>query len=375
MSLLRALRATRPRRRLTALGGVVALAAFLAVHFDRSVLASPMETGETVAALDPHMRVVFQAKDGAHWFGSADRGVYRYDGKRIVRFGQEHGLGGNQAWDIQEDRSGNLYVCSYPGGISRFDGRTFRTLPVADPSRSEWKLGPDDLWFTAGPDSGAVYRYDGKDLHRLTLPKTQRGEAFIAEHPRAQFPNLKFLPYDVYTTFKDSRGHVWFGTASLGACRYDGTSFAWLAETEFGFGEHHSFGTRSIVEDKDGKFWFSKTLSRFDVRVPSASAPAEPGSVAPLNYRKEPGVGEESDPFSTFMSAVKDKNGDLLLATLGAGVWRYDGARMTQYPVKSGDTAIWVFSIYRDREDTLWVGTQEHGVYEFNGKTFEPFKP
>jgi ligand-binding sensor domain-containing protein len=352
-----------------------ALSAGIAVQVDRSVLASPTEGGEIVTALDPRMRVVFQAKDGAHWFGSADQGVYRFDGKRIVRFKQEHGLGGNQVWDLQEDRSGNVYVCSYPGGISRFDGRAFSMLRVADPSKSEWKLGPEDLWFPGGQDSGAVYRYDGKDLHRLTLPKTKRGEAFIAKNPRAQFPNIKYLPYDVYTTFKDSRGHVWFGTANLGACRFDGTSFAWLAETEFGFGEYHSGGTRSIVEDKDGKLWFSKTLNRFDVRVPSATAPAERGTVAPLSYRKEPGIGDDSSPFSDFMSAVKDKNGDLLMATLGAGVWRYDGARMTQYPVKYGDSAIWVFSIYRDRQDTLWLATQEHGIYKFNGKTFEPFKP
>ena len=107
----------------------------------------------------------------------------------------------------------------------------------------------------------------------------------------------------------------------------------------------------------------------------SASAPAERGTVAPLSCRKEPGIGDESSPFSVFMSAVKDKNGDLLLATLGAGVWRYDGTRMTQYPVKSGDAAIWVFSIYRDRQDTLWLGTQDHGIYRFDGKAFQPFNP
>ena len=48
---------------------------------------------------------------------------------------------------------------------------------------------------------------------------------------------------------------------------------------------------------------------------------------------------------------------------------------MTHYPVKHGGSDIWVYSIYRDRQDTLWLGTQEHGVYKFNGRTFERFKP
>jgi ligand-binding sensor domain-containing protein len=330
--------------------------------------------GDVVDALDRRMWIVFQSKDGAHWFGSNGQGLYRFDGKTIVRFTQEHGLGGNHVRGIQEDRSGRLHVCSEPGGVSRFDGRAFHPLRVADPSKSEWRLGPDDLWFSAGQDAGAVYRCDGEVVHRLPLPRTQRGEAFVARHPRALYPNMKYSPYDVYAVFQDSRGHVWFGTASLGVCRYDGTSFAWAAETEFGFGEHHSFGTRSIVEDRDGKFWFSSTLSRFEVHAPSPSAPAERGTVA-LSYRKEPGFGAGADPFSVFTSAVKDKNGDLLLATLGAGVWRYDGARMTHHPVRHGDAAVWVSSIYRDRQDVLWVGTPEHGVYRFNGKTFEPFRP
>jgi ligand-binding sensor domain-containing protein len=330
--------------------------------------------GEVVAALDERIQVVFQARDGAHWFGSSGQGVYRFDGERIVRFAREHGLLGSRISSIQEDGAGNLYVQSDPGGVSRFDGTAFHALPVAAPSRSRWKLGPDDLWFAAGQDTGAVYRFDGAELHRLALPRTERGEAFVARHPRTKYPNMKYSPYDVYTAFKDSRGHVWFGTASLGVCRYDGSSFAWLDETEFDFGEHHSFGTRSIIEDEDGRFWFGKTLHRFDVRLRPSSAPAEGGNVA-LEYRREAGVGLESDAFSVFLSAAKDKNGDLLLATLGAGVWRYDGSRMTHHPVPHRGSPIWVHSIYRDRQDVLWVGTQEHGVYRFDGGRFEPFRP
>ncbi|MFN0010015.1 MAG: two-component regulator propeller domain-containing protein [Phycisphaerales bacterium] len=318
--------------------------------------------------MDKAIWIVFQATDNTYWFGSNGQGVYRYDGKTIVRYATEHGLGGNQVRGIQEDRSGNIYVCSdggrNNGAISRFDGRAFSTLPVADPAKSEWKLGPDDLWFPGGNDTGTVYRWDGTSLHRLAFPKTEAGEAHVAEHPRSKYPNAKYSPYDVYTIVKDSKGRLWFGTSILGACRYDGSSFVWA-----GHGENGSFGVRSIVEEKDGTFWLSNTLSRFAEGSPAA---AEPGSAAP-RYRKEPGIAKDADPFSAFMSAVRDTNGDLWLATLGGGVWRYDGAEMTHYPVKHGDAAIWVYSIYQDRQGVLWLGTQGHGVYKFNGKAFEAF--
>ena len=169
-----------------------------------------------------------------------------------------------------------------------------------------------------------------------------------------------------------SSGHVWFGTAILGACRYDGTSFAWFAKPGLELG---SFGTRSIIEDKDGKFWFSSTLNRYAIDAAPAPAPLnERGDIA-IKYHTEPGVGEDKDPFSVFMSAVKDKNGDLWVATLGAGVFRYDGTKMTQYPVAFVGEMMFGISIYRDRQDNLWLCSQKDGVYKFNGERFERFKP
>jgi ligand-binding sensor domain-containing protein len=334
-----------------------------AAALDAGPRAIPVASGETVAKLDNQIWVVFQARDKTYWFGSNGQGVFRFDSKTLVRFTTEHGLVSNHIRGIQEDRSGNIYVQTEPEGVSKFDGRAFAALGAA-PSKSEWKLAPDDLWFGCGQDTGAVYRYDGKLLHRLTFPQTEAGEEHIARHPRSKYPNAKYSPYDVYTIFKDSKGHVWFGTALLGACRYDGTTHAWVAKPGLELG---SGGTRSIIEDKDGNFWFSSTRNRYVVESAGAT---EQGTVA-LRYGLEPGVGVDADGFSVFNAALKDRNGDLWLTTLGAGVWRYDGKRMTHYPVTHDGAPIWVYSIYSDREDVLWLGTHEHGVYKLNGKVFE----
>ncbi len=325
--------------------------------------AVPIASGEPVSSLDNHMWIVFQGKDSAYWFGSDGQGVYRYDGKELVRFTTVQGLSSDRVRGIQEDRSGNIFVCSEPGGVSRFDGRKFSSLTALDSSKSEWNLGPDDLWFPGGQDSGVVYRWDGASLHRLAFPKTEAGEAHIAAVPRSKYPNAKYSPYDVYTISKDSKGHLWFGTSVLGACRYDGTTFAWV-----GHGENGSFGVRSIVEDKDGKFWLSNCVSRF---AADPNAATNPGAT---RYRRETGVAADANPYSVFMSTVRDKDGVLWMATLGAGVFRYDGATWTHYPVTSEGKPIRTYSIYQDRQGVLWVGTQEHGVYRFNGTAFEEFK-
>jgi len=332
--------------------------------------------GDTVSALDKCIFVVFQARNKTYWFGSDGQGVYRFDGKTMVHFTTAHGLSGNRIRSIQEDRAGNILVKS-DGGVSRFDGLAFRSLVVAEADGSGWKLGPDDLWFTGWQDEGAVYRYDGTSLHRLAFPKTKPGEDHIAKYPRSRFPGMTYNPYDVYIIFKDSKGCVWFGTHVLGVCRFDGTTFAWAAKTELGFDNDDNFGLRSIAEDKDGKFWFSNTLNRFVVQPPLQNAAAGQAS-STLSLRKEPGIIRPADPREDhpafFMSSVKDKNGDLWLATLRSGVWRYDGTRSTQYQVKDGDAIVTLYSIYQDNEGVLWLGTHEHGVYKFNGTAFEKFK-
>ncbi|MEZ6234778.1 MAG: two-component regulator propeller domain-containing protein [Phycisphaerales bacterium] len=322
--------------------------------------AAPIVAGDAVTELASSVFHIFQASDLVYWFGSDGNGVYRFDGTQLVRFTTEHGLTSDRVRSIQEDRSGAIFVCGEQGGVSRFDGREFSRLQALDSSESQWHLGLDDLWFPGGQDSGVVYRWDGTSLHRLAFPRTPAGDAHIAAFPRSAYPNATYSPYDVYTIFKDSKGHLWFGTASLGACRYDGASFVWV-----GHGQNSSFGVRSIVEDQDGRFWLSNTVRRFAEDQNAAADPAAP------RYREEPGIATDADPYSVFMSTVRDEHGVLWMATLGKGVFRYDGTVWTHFPVTHDDKPIWVYSIYRDEHNALWLGTHEHGVYKLNGSRFE----
>lgn len=331
---------------------------------------TPPTSGVSVSDIDKRIFVVFQAKDNAYWLGSDGQGVYRCDGKSIIQFTTAHGLAGNRVRSIQQDRSGAILISS-DGGVSRFDGQTLRVLNAVnkDPTLGLWKLQPDDLWMTGWQDEGVMYRYDGTDLHRLAFPKVKPGEDHIANFPRAQFPSMTFSPYDIYTTFTDSNGHLWFGSCCLGVCRYDGTSFEWAAKTEVGFPSDDSFGVRSIIQDKDGKVWFSTTINRFDIDANNSSNP----SVNKLGLQKEAGILGTNNRPVYFLSSVKDKNGDLWLATYNDGIWRYDGSTMTHYPIKIGTEIVNVFTIYRDQQDNLWLGTHENGVYKFNGESFEKF--
>ena len=327
-------------------------------------------TGDTVSELDKSIWFIFQDKNNHYWFASNGKGLYRHDGKILTHFTTGHGLLNDSIRGIQEDKTGNIFITSL-GGIQKFDGRKFTTLPAV--SVSEWKNNPDDLWFSilgkAGEDG--PYRFDGKTLYHLKFPKHRLEDQYYRDNP-----NRPWSPYEVYTIYKDSKGNIWFGTSNFGICRFDGKSLNWMYEEHLTLIEDGgSFGIRSIIEDKEGKFWFCNTSYRYNI------SPEESGGQDKtlINYKREAGISNLKTPEGKdmiyFMSAVEDNNGDMWMATYSQGVWKYDGKNITRYPVKKGAEDITLFSIYKDKQGDLWLGTHEAGAYKFNGKIFEKFSP
>ena len=54
---------------------------------------------------------------------------------------------------------------------------------------------------------------------------------------------------------------------------------------------------------------------------------------------------------------------------------KYDGESLSHYPIKVGDASVTLYSIYKDKQDVLWLGTANSGIYQFNGEIFEKFNP
>jgi ligand-binding sensor domain-containing protein len=329
-----------------------------------------IEIGDTVSELDKTIWIIFQDKNNHYWFGSDGHGVYRYDDKTILHFSTKDGLLNNRIRGIQEDKLGNIFITSL-GGINKFDGQNFTTLPIME--SNEWKLDSNDLWFYMLGKTGenGTYRYDGNTLHHLKFPKHYMEDEYYKVNGKRPWS-----PYEPYTIYKDSKGNIWFGTAEFGICRYDGKSLSWMYEKHLTLIEGGgSFGIRSIIEDKEGKFWFCNTSYRYNILPASL---IEQDKIL-IDYKREKGIENVKSPEGKdriyFMSVVEDDKGDLWMLTYEQGVWRYDGKTITQYAVKDGDKDIKLFSIYKDNNGDLWLGTHENGAYKFNGTSFEKFTP
>ena len=330
---------------------------------------APAAGGQTVAKIDPRIWCIHQDRNGDYWFGSNGNGVYRYDGQHVTHYTKADGLSGLQVRDIEEDAKGNVFI-STNGGVSKFDGKRFTALELveASPTKDAWELNPDDVWIVFYPGNHGPYRYDGERLYHLKLSKSPAEDAY-----RAQYPNINFSPSDVYSIYKDRRGHLWFGTANVGLCRYDGQTLSWMYEEPLTTTPSGgAFGIRSVYEDQAGDFWVSNTRQRFEI---SRDVKLE-GKHSLVKYEKKkglPNAQSDTDKYFTYYSSMtEDATGALWMVCGKDGVWKYDGKDVTRYPVGNGAYPI---TIYRDHRGKLWIGTLEHGVYTFEGGRFEPFKP
>ncbi|MAX81792.1 MAG: hypothetical protein CL843_16640 [Crocinitomicaceae bacterium] len=322
-----------------------------------------IDVGVTVSSIDKTIWAIYQDKNTNYWFGSKNNGVYIYNGQQIKHLTVKDGLVSNDIRGFQEDSEGNIFI-ETERGVSKFDGRTFTTLQIANPEspKNDWGLDPDDLWFRIGFSNNGVYRFDGKYLNYLKFPQSPQEDEFKSKNK-----NESIRPYGLYTIYKDHKGVMWFGTVSLGLCRFDGKTLSWHYEDQLQTTpEGGDFGTRAIFEDTEGKFWINNTRFRYNL-IPTSSIN--------INFQKEDGIGylDEGNKkaFPFFLSITEDNEGNLWMVTYDNGVWKYNGKELIHYPIRDGETDVLLFTIFKDNKGVLWLGSHNAGVYKFNGKSFE----
>ena len=335
--------------------------------------ATKTPTGRTVTEIDPRIWCIHQCRNGDYWFGSNGNGVYRYDGQVVTHYQQSDGLSGDAVRDIEEDRNGHVLIAT-TDGVSKFDGKKFTTLEIVDVTTADEAWAPrnndawkHDVWLGCQPGDHGPCRYDGDKLYRLQLTKSPAEDAFRARHP-----NTSYDPAGVYSIYRDRTGNLWFGTGSVGLCRYDGKTLSWMYEARLTeTPEGGAFGIRSIYQDRAGDFWICNTRQRFQMQA----EPAIENGYSVLQYQQRAGLPDASadrdENFIYFPSMTEDDAGALWMVCGSDGAWKFDGEQVTRYAIGDGAYAM---TICRDRNGKLWIGTLEHGIHVFDGEKFEPFR-
>ncbi len=115
---------------------------------------------------------------------------------------------------------------------------------------------------------------------------------------------------------------------------------------------------RSIAEDKNSDFWFNTEYlySVYDSDTLNKTT----------FYNRQESLGSlygnNIGSLKEYLSIAKDNKNNLWFAMYRDGVWKYDGTKVTHYPLQHNLKNITLFSIYKDNNGELWLGTHENGM-------------
>lgn len=319
---------------------------------------------------DAVVRSVLHDARGNYWFGTAEHGVYRFDGNTLTRFTKDDGLVSNQVRSLVEDRAGRVWF-EGASGISTYDGHAITTLVDRDhTAKSAWELNPDDLWFKGdeivgfnrAEGSPGVYRYDGEAL---------RYHAFPFANPSGNNGSVTGI---------DQRrpDRVWIATYG-GVIGFDGDSFTLIDDATLGHTDETGyFHARVVFEDSQERLWIGNNgigviLREGDTTINFTQARG-------LSRRGRRSGGQTDVPrlgdappgqptLHRVFAISEDAEGNIWFGTVEEGVWRFDGETLRQFTDEDGLETSIVTSIYTDRNGTTWFGGE--GVFTFDGTRFE----
>ena len=301
-----------------------------------------------------HITCLSEDKSGNLWIGTNGGGVSKYDGKSFTHFTEKEGLGKNDVRSILADRSDNLWFGTYGGGVSKYDGKSFTNYTEKQGlsnnivySILEDNIG--NLWFGTG--GGGVIKYDPDFIGSVSAS----GKSFTHYTEKEGL-----ISNVIYSILKDRSGNLWIG-GDRGVSKYDGKTFTNFTEKE-GLSNRD---IRTMLEDRNGSLWFGTYgggVIKFDA---SGDAASNDAGKRFTHYTEKDGLNN-----NYVLSILEDKSGNFWFSTYGGGISKFDGKSFTHYTEKEGLSNNVVWSILEDKTGNLWFATGGGGVSKYRGINF-----
>lgn len=352
-------------------------------------------------------------KKGTMWIGTSNEGLFRYD-PRLGQLKHYHSattpssasLSSNQIRSITEDVAGHIWLAAYGGGVDRLDpisGRithyraansnllTNNVLTVyadladniwigtVQGGLSVWQRDNDTIRNYTKSGAGSIQDNIVRAVYQPTPEKlyvgTERGLGVLDLHTD-QFTtyekqlgdNYGISDNAVYAIFPDREGNVWIGTYFGGVDYFQDKGYQF--ELYYPTAQPHSMSGNAVscfLEDTPGTFWVGTEdggLNHYD----SATGQFRQ---YPFSPKQEPLL------YHNIHALEKGAAGNIFIGTYtnGLNVYHPETGRVRRYQNRRGDpnslSSDIVYSLYRDKEQTMWVGTVRGlNIYEPEGDQF-----
>lgn len=294
-----------------------------------------------------NVKDILKGQKGMIWFATSN-GVSRFnsDQNNFIRYKMPNEEKSQLIIDIYEDFDGTIWVCNVDGEVFTYDEESDVFLSYTLPANQFFEEEPPvlkvfqdssrDYWFVL--DQNGVLRYSSDDDHFYRYGESPGTEGDLSD-------------YDIRLIYEDREKELWFGTTAGGLNRYDSINESFVS---YPYNQDNDSGTSheniwDIYEDTHGNFWIATT-----------------SGLNLMNRKNETfqhyyaGDNPESLSEDWIASICEDKGGNLWF---GAG---YSGLNMFNPKTQDFDhmePGLFVWSIYEDDDQMLWIGTEKEGLH------------
>jgi signal transduction histidine kinase/ligand-binding sensor domain-containing protein len=267
------------------------------------------------------VRTVYQDSKGQIWIGT-DNGLFQFRGGRIERVDNSNGMPPIAVHAIHEDLQGRLWA----GGskLLCLNGGTYQEYRLAGEGsqnrvKSITQTRDGTMW--VGTIGGLYSMVSGADSFRK-IKETSGTVRFLKE---------------------TSDGTLWIGTIGHGIYKYWKHEFSQMTAPE----SLPSNTVLNLFEDIESNIWVGTQAGMLRL------------SKTPIQTVTLPDAGDYDAE-----TVYQDPNGDLWIAAANLFRFRDGKATIVRLPGISG---VRIRNVFRDNEDTLWIGTEGRGVFRLSG--------
>ncbi len=341
-------------------------------HYQHDAKNPNSISGDTVTC-------ILEDKEGMIWIGTDIGGLDRMDPStgKFENFRHKDGDPGSLSFDqvrvIYEDKKGELWIgCGGPfhenqpgqdGGLNRYDRKTGKFISYKHDDKNPFTLIDNRVRAIFEDTRGTFWiGTAGDGLHTMNRESgTFERHTYDPAHPDqlSRPPQRKFLNFaDDHITFitEDRKGFIWIGSFEGGVSRYDPLTkkiirYNYRDNAEAGYSDSTSWWA---FISRDGVMWISTWLDemyKVDPSHQNISHTTIQTNRPVFSVLEEPGKGLYLATDSGLMFLDKENN--------QPNLYVHD----PKNPESLTDNRL--FTIFRDRKDRIWVGSQ--GSYENGG--------
>lgn len=282
---------------------------------------------------------LLEDRSGKIWIGTWGGGISVWDGSGFTHFTTKEGLGSNAVVDIIEDQQGQIWIATYGGGVSVWDGSLFTHFNQSN------GLLDDDVNFLLEDSKGQIWIATSKGLNKWD------GQGFF-QYTKAQ----GISSYAFRGLLEDVEGNIWIATSDAGIMV--------LNEKEGGPSVTHYNKENGLLDNLIIGFWrtqkgaiFIVTLQGFhSLQADTVNQYDFPIGIARSEY---PGI-----PFH------EDEEGRIWIKEQ-QDITIWDGEKLLQYikPEDFGEEILW--EAIKDQRRRIWLATNGGGLKIINETDIE----